>query len=359
MADGSEYRRSRRPARWPRPPEIIHVGAACRDVAPDDPRGWRLGGGVTYAALTTARLGLRTVAVVGVDALARTASELDLLREAGAELLVLDLPEGPIFHNVETPAGRVQTCLATGVPLPVPAMPESWAHAAAWSIAPVAGEVTDAWAAAIPDGAYVGLAWQGFLRTLRPGQRVTKRAPVAGRLLDRADIVGVSHHDLDPSTPLVELFPLLRPSGRLLVTQGHEGGFLVTLDADRRPAAEVRYRATRSDRELDPTGAGDVFLAALISTGVRRALAGRAYGRPDLPFAAAAGSLVVEGPGLTAVPDRAAVLVRMARERVRQLVRPTVAERIGTYDGEAGSTTAPGGGPRRRGPRRRRAPRAG
>jgi hypothetical protein len=29
------------------------------------PRGWRLGGGATYAALTTARLGLRTAAVVG------------------------------------------------------------------------------------------------------------------------------------------------------------------------------------------------------------------------------------------------------------------------------------------------------
>ena len=42
-----------------RGPEIIILGAACRDVAPDDPRGWRLGGGVSYAALATARLGLR------------------------------------------------------------------------------------------------------------------------------------------------------------------------------------------------------------------------------------------------------------------------------------------------------------
>jgi hypothetical protein len=41
---------------------------------------------------------------------------------------------------------------------------------------------------------------------------------------------------------------------------------------------------------------------------------------------------VVEGPGLTGVPDRAAVLVRMGRERVRQLVAPTVAERVGTYE---------------------------
>ncbi len=313
-------------------PEVVHVGSACRDIAPDDPRGWRLGGGVTYSALTTARLGLRTVAVVGVDEPARTAHELDLIRDAGADLLLVPLDEGPIFHNVETPTGRVQTCVAPGRPLPLPPLPESWVRARAWSIAPVAGEVLDDWAGSIPDGAYVGLAWQGFLRTLLAGERVTRRPPAPGRLLARADIVGVSHHDLDPATPLADLFPLLRPGGRLLVTQGHEGGFLVTLDPDRRPASELRYRATRSDRELDPTGAGDVFLAALISSAVRRARAGRPHERPDLAFAAAAGSLVIEGPGLTAVPDRASVLIRMARERVRQLVAPTVAERIGTYE---------------------------
>ncbi len=50
--------------------EVLHVGSASRDLTDDDPRGWRLGGGVTYAALTTARLGLRTAAVVGVDGVA-------------------------------------------------------------------------------------------------------------------------------------------------------------------------------------------------------------------------------------------------------------------------------------------------
>jgi sugar/nucleoside kinase (ribokinase family) len=322
-------RRRRSPAGAP---DVIHVGSACRDIAPDDPRGWRLGGGVTYSALTTARLGLRTVAVVGADEPARAAHELDLIRDAGAEILIVPLDEGPVFHNVETSTGRVQTCVAPGRPLLIPALPEAWGRARAWSIAPVAGEVLDEWAGSIPDGAFVGLAWQGFLRTLRAGERVTRRPPSASRLLARADVVGVSHHDLDPETPLADLFPLLRAGGRLLVTQGHEGGFLVILDGDRRPRAELRYRATRADRELDPTGAGDVFLAAIISRAVRRPRAGRTHDRPDLAFAAAAGSLVVEGPGLTAVPDRASVLARMTHERTRQLVAPTVAQRIGTYD---------------------------
>ena len=123
--------------------EVVHVGSACRDIAPDDPRGWRLGGGVTYASLTTARLGLRTAAIVGVDATAATASELDLLREAGVDLLLVPLDEGPIYHNRETPTGRVQTCVQVGVPLPVPALPESWLAAPGWSVVPVAGEVVD------------------------------------------------------------------------------------------------------------------------------------------------------------------------------------------------------------------------
>ena len=106
--------------------EVLHVGAACRDIAEDDPRGWRLGGGVTYAALTTARLGLRTAAVVGVDSVARTAEELHLLRDAGVELSLVPLSEGPIYHNVETPAGRVQTCVQPARRSRVQALPELW-----------------------------------------------------------------------------------------------------------------------------------------------------------------------------------------------------------------------------------------
>lgn len=320
---------------WPGGPEIVHVGSACRDIADDDPRGWRLGGGVTYAALTTARLGLRTAAIIGVDEEALGAHELDLIRDAGGDLMLVRLAEGPIYHNVETPAGRVQTCVRTGVPLPVPSLPESWLAAPAWQLAPVAGEVTDAWAAALPDEAYVGVAWQGFLRELAAGARVTRRPPAPSPLLARADIVGVSHHDVDPATPLEALTELLKPGARLVVTQGIEGGLVITVGAHG-PEASLRYRSTRADRELDPTGAGDTFLSALLSTVIHHTLGGRRRGRahPELRLAAAAGSLVVEGPGLTAVPDRASTLARMVREEVRRFVVPADADRVGSYEGD-------------------------
>src|SRR6478672_7725494 len=157
--------------------EVLHVGSASRDLTADDPRGWRLGGGVTYAALTTARLGLRTAALVGVDEAGAGAEELDLLRDAGVQLRLEGLAEGPVFDNQETPAGRVQVCHAVGRPLAVPSsLPAGWSTARAWSLVPVAGEVGDVWTGAVPDEAYLVVGWQGLLRDLAPGRRVTRHA---------------------------------------------------------------------------------------------------------------------------------------------------------------------------------------
>jgi pfkB family carbohydrate kinase len=302
-------------------------------VAPDDPRGWRLGGGVTYAALTSARLGLRTAAVIGVDDEARTAAELDRMREADAELLLVPLSEGPMYHNVETAAGRVQTCVQTGVPLPIPALPPAWLEAPAWLLAPVAGEVGDAWAAALPPSAYVGVAWQGLLRRLVAGERVTRRPPAASAILARADLVGVSHRDTDPDTPIEALIALLKPGSRLVVTRGQEGGVVVTVGASG-PGAVLAYAALPGAREVDPTGAGDTFLAALMSTVAEPSLTDgdRRRGPAELRFAAAAGALVVEGAGLSGVPDLPAVRARLDQARVDEPVSSAAANRAGAKD---------------------------
>jgi sugar/nucleoside kinase (ribokinase family) len=326
--------------------EVVHVGSASRDIASDDERGWRLGGGVTYASLATARLGLRTAAVVGVDEAASTASELDLLRAAGVDLLLVRLPESPVFHNTETPEGRVQIAIAPGVPLePVP-LPESWLAAPGWSLVPVAGEVGDGWVERIPAGATLAVGWQGMLRTLVAGQRVERRAPTTSALLARADLVGVSHHDVVATTRSADLAAFLAPGARLLVTQGEHGGLLVT---NERPGAMqvLRYLPTRTDGEVDPTGAGDTFLAALLATAVRPSVTRPSTRRSDgsdLRFAAAAGSLAVEGVGLAGVPDLPSVLRRRARERIRRVILPSVDDPVGGLPGElaeVGARTLP------------------
>ncbi|TFG68888.1 MAG: hypothetical protein E4H24_02390 [Thermomicrobiales bacterium] len=295
--------------------DVVHVGSASRDIAPDDPRGWRLGGGVAYAALATARLGLRTAAFVGADDAMVDSPELDLLRASGVDLKVIRLEEAPVFENYETPDGRVQVCHAVGRPLDLPAIEPSWLASAGWSIVPVAGEVSDSWAAVVPDGAYLAVGWQGMLRNLSAGQVVTRRPPEPSRLLRRADLVGVSRTDVRSELSASDLAAFLKPGADLLITEGRIGGGLMRVGRVGL-GREIRYRPTGADVEVDPTGAGDTFLAALLASVLRPQLAGGTSSErePNLPFAAAAGSLVVEGPGLAAVPIWAAVVERQARD---------------------------------------------
>jgi sugar/nucleoside kinase (ribokinase family) len=85
---------------------------------------------------------------------------------------------------------------------------------------------------------------------------------------------------------------------------------------------------------VDPTGAGDTFLASLLTAFVRPGLVGSGprSTASALRFAAAAGSLAVEDIGLAGVPTRTQVLVRRARERVRRAVLPAEPAQVGVDD---------------------------
>ncbi|HET9613737.1 MAG TPA: PfkB family carbohydrate kinase, partial [Candidatus Limnocylindrales bacterium] len=102
----------------------------------------------------------------------------------------------------------------------------------------------------------------------------------------------------------------------LAITHGDQGGLIVHGASGDGTNAELglrHYPAVRSHHTVDATGAGDVFLAALAAARIEpRLVGGRIRQGFDLLLAAAAASLVLEGPGMLGVPERAAVRERMA-----------------------------------------------
>ena len=160
--------------------EVVHVGSACRDVVAEDPRGWRLGGGVTYAALTTARLGLRTAAIVGRrrrgghGERARPAARGRRRPPARAARRRPDLPqrrdaEGtrPDVRADRRPAARRRRCPSRGWPRRA----GRWCRSPASS--PTSGRTRSRRMPTSPS------AWQGFLRELVAGEQVERRPPRA------------------------------------------------------------------------------------------------------------------------------------------------------------------------------------
>ena len=258
-----------------RAPDVVVVGSATRDLSDEDPRGWMLGGGVTFGALALARLGLRTGVVLGLDREAATARELDLIRGAGAEIVEVPLANGPIFTNVETLAGRIQTCGSLSDPVPVEALPAGWEASPAFVFAPIASEIPDDWVDVPSAAACVAFAWQGILRNLAPGERVTPKAPGPSPFLERADILAFSRHDVPSELSLGDIGAWVGDECDVLLTAGLVGGVLLRMRGGRitnaraypsvpsvtggRPHRRGRYdagrlgRGTAGGRRREPT----------------------------------------------------------------------------------------------------------
>lgn len=306
-------------------PVVLVVGAASRDVTTDDPRGWRLGGAVAYASLALARMGFEVRALIGADAEVAEADEFELVRSADVAIAICQLASGPVFDNVR------HILHATSDRIPLTALPRRWTSGfGGLLVVPVAAEVGDDWAA-IAHGEpapIVGLGWQGLLRHLAAGDLVRPAPPRSSPLVRAARLVVASREDVVPGSRPEDLVGLLGSGATLIWTEGAAGGLVLGGDGQEGRAAARRYPAIPSERVVDPTGAGDVFLAAMFAALIEPRLLDGIDAATT--FAAAAASLTVEAPGLTGVPDLDGIRRRAARAPSLASRRPSATSSRGS-----------------------------
>lgn len=275
--------------------DYLAVGHICQDVTPAGPR---LGGTVSFSALTARALGLRVGIVSSFPSdMAPLLTPLD-----GVATACLPAESATTFENIYTPAGRRQTLLGRAAPLSYDAIPAAWRSAPIVHLAPVAREVDPRLAGQF-EGACVCVTPQGWLRTWDARGRVRYGAwRAAEPVLGAAAAVVLSVEDAGGDERAAAALASRAKVG--VVTRG-AGGSTLYLDGEpqRIPAPPVE--------EVDPTGAGDIFAAAFFAQFCQSRdplLAAR--------FATLLASASVARVGLASIPDAEAI--RRARAEMRR-----------------------------------------
>jgi sugar/nucleoside kinase (ribokinase family) len=258
----------------------------------------RPGGAALYAAITAQRLGL----TAGI--LTRHAADYPLEGLPFAiEVVSVPSERTTTFEHSRNGTGRALRVTSVAERLTAADVPEDWRDAPLVLLAPVLDEV-DAGVAAVFADATLGGAAQGWLRTLGAQGAVQGRPwSVPAFLLARLQALFLSAEDMQgQEAAIVEVFQRV-PVGAL--TAG-EAGALLYVNGER---YEVRPHRVR---EVDGTGAGDVFAAAFLVE----------YARHGDPWAAGeaaacAAAVSVQGEGWTTVPDRKALTAALERYRAR------------------------------------------
>jgi sugar/nucleoside kinase (ribokinase family) len=270
------------------PPDLVAVGHVTVD---ETPHGLRPGGSALYAGLAAHRLGLR----VGL----LTSFGPDFPREvipAGIEVVNVPSPATTRFAIRYEAAGRTLVLKARAAGLAPIHLPERFAAAGLAYLAPVADEVARDLAGAFPEAA-VGLGAQGWCRQWDREGRVAMRPwPDPERVLAQAQALFLSSDDVagwqDRAVALYQHLPV----GALTFA---DRGALLFVNGERYAVDPVPAR------EVDPTGAGDVFAAAFL---IRYNAAGDPW--EAAAYAATAGALTVEAPGTAGVPSAEALALR-------------------------------------------------
>lgn len=266
-------------------PDYLLLGHFTRDVLPD--RSTMPGGTSLYASLIAQRLG-RQVGVVSAPA--------DLPASWPPEIELAFFPSStPTFENLYRPEGRQQILHSAATPIALEHIPADWRGAPVVHLAPILAETPVELVFQFP-GALIGATPQGWMRTWPselPGPISYRAWQPDPAVLARIDALVLSIEDVRGDEALATSYT--KHCCLVVVTRGPHGA---TLYLNGQPHQVSAFPAA----ERDPTGAGDVFAATLITrlheTGDPLAAA---------HFAAFVAARSIEGVGISTVPSRATI----------------------------------------------------
>jgi sugar/nucleoside kinase (ribokinase family) len=208
---------------------------------------------VSFAARVASAFGLQ----VGV--LTSAASEEPLLAELEPYAQIVSLPaaDTSTFENIYDPTGRRKQYIR-GVAAPIGAgdIPVAWLSAPLVHLAPLTDEVDPQIAHRFPD-ATVLVTLQGWLRRWDDDGLVRFKRWYDAEVLKSVNILVFSEEDIVEGQDLEEAFA--RTVEHLIVTRAERGG-----------THYHRGRASSYDTPqvevVNPTGAGDIYAAALLAS---------------------------------------------------------------------------------------------
>lgn len=290
-------------------PEFLALGHVTRDLHSDGT--FSPGGTVTFAALTACRLGLTAAIITRADPELHT-----LLPQFLPSISLHMLPslQTTTFANQYKDGFRTQYLYARAEQLQPSHVPENWRNAPIVLHGPLAQEILPDLVALFPrhPSTIIAATPQGWLRRWDVDGRVWPTPwQTVDQILPLLDVLILSHDDLLPfadgnrseADAILAQWSTRVPL--LVATDGRHGATLF------RQGHTQRFPAYPA-KEVDPTGAGDVFAAAFLTSLYKHNDPERA-----VDFANCIASFSIEQPGIQGIPT-----IEMLKQRFPKMFRP-------------------------------------
>ena len=224
--------------------DYLVIGHAAHDITPEDPR---LGGTVAYSALTAHALGYR----VGIVTAVGEETPLGILKDI--PVVSIKSPRSTTYENIYTEHGRIQYLRAQATRIDLNNVPENWKQASIIHLGPIASEMDPVLPGDFSPNLF-GITPQGWMRQWDSNGRVSPTQwKDSEPALKQAGAVVFSREDVGGDDELIEH---MAQHTRVLAVTEADAGCVLYWHGDRR-----RFRAPAM-KEMDATGAGDIFAAA-------------------------------------------------------------------------------------------------